>query len=100
MPRRSNPGKQIKMNWSLVSLIVLCIALAGHYVSQKMILARGWKADDTKPYIKRLIMNGIMLIVVAIAALIVAEQPYGLLGILLFFEAAVCFAFARKLSRR
>lgn len=88
------------MNWPLISLIVMCVALAGHYVSQKMILARGWKADDPKPYVKRLITNGILLIVVAIAALIVAERPYGLIGILLFFEAAVCFAFARKLSRK
>ena len=88
------------MNWPLISLIVLCIALAGHYISQKMLLARGWKADDTKPYIKRLIINGSMIIVVAIAALIVADHPYGLFGILLFFEAAVCFAFARKLSRK
>ncbi len=88
------------MNWPLTSLIVLCIALTGHYFSQKMLLARGWKADDTKPYIRRFIINGVMLIVVSIAALSVAERPYGLFGILLFFEAAVCFAFARKLSRK
>lgn len=88
------------MNWTLISLIILCIALAGHYISQKMLLARGWQADDTKPYIKRLIINGSLIIVVAIAALVIAEPPYGLLGILLFIEAAVCFAFARKLSRK
>lgn len=88
------------MNWPLILLIVLCFALAGHYLSQKMLLARGWKAEDTRPYIKRLIMNGCLLIVVAIAALVVGEPPYGLFGILLFFEAAVCFAFARKLSRK
>lgn len=88
------------MNWELISLIVLCAVLAAHYLSQKMLLARGWKAENTKPYIRRLIINGAMLIVVAIAALVVAEKPYGLFGILVFFESAVCFAFARKLSRK
>ncbi len=88
------------MNWPLISLIVLCVALAGHYLSQKLLLARGWQADDTRPYIRRLIVNGCMIIVVAVAALVVADYPYGLFGILLFFESAVCFAFARKLSRK
>jgi hypothetical protein len=88
------------MNWSMISLIVLCFALAGHYLSQKLLLARGWKADDTKPYIQRLIINGSLIIIVAIVALVVADYPYGLFGILLFIEAAVCFSFARKLSRR
>ena len=88
------------MNWPLISLIVLCFALAGHYLSQKLLLARGWKAEDAKPYIKRLTINGSLIIVVAIAALVVADYPYGLFGILLFIEAAVCFAFARKLSKK
>jgi hypothetical protein len=88
------------MDWELISLIILCVVLAGHYLTQKMLLARGWKAENTKPYIKRLVMNGAMLIIVAIAALVVAEKPYGLFGILVFFESAVCFAFARKLSRK
>jgi hypothetical protein len=88
------------MNWSLLSLIVLCFALAGHYLSQKLLLARGWKADDTKPYIQRLTINGSLIIIVAVVALAVADYPYGLFGILLLIEAAVCFSFARKLSRR
>lgn len=88
------------MDWPLISLIVLCVALAGHYLSQKLLLARGWKAEDSKPYIKRLTVNGSLIIIVAIAALVVADYPYGLFGILLFIEAAVCFAFARKLSRK
>lgn len=88
------------MNWPMISLIVLCFALAGHYISQKLLLARGWKAEDTRPYIIRLITNGTLIIAVAIAALIIADYPYGLFGILLFIEAAVCFAFARKLSRK
>ena len=88
------------MNWPLLSIIILSIALAGHYLSQKLLLAKGWKAEDTKPYIRRLTVNGSLLIAVAVAALVVADHPYGLFGILLFIEAAVCFAFARKLSRR
>lgn len=83
-----------------VMLVILCFALAGHYVSQKLLLKKGWEEEDTKPYIKRLTMNGSLIIVVAIAALVVADHPYGLFGILLFIEAAVCFAFARKLRRK
>ena len=84
----------------MISLIILSIALAGHYLSQKLLLAKGWKAEDTKPYVRRLTLNGSLIIVVAVAALVIADYPYGLFGILLFIEAAVCFAFARKLSRR
>jgi hypothetical protein len=76
------------------------VALAGHYISQKLLLAKGWKADDAKPFIKRLMLNGGLLMTVAIAALIVARKPFGLFGILLFIEGAVCFAFARKLSKK
>lgn len=100
MPRPLNQRMRLNVNWPLVYLIVLCVALAGHYVSQKMLLARGWKAEDTKPYIKRFIMNGGLLMVIAIIALTKAVPPYGLFGILFFFEAAVCFAFARKLSKK
>lgn len=83
-----------------IMLILLCIALAGHYVSQKLLLAKGWKADDPKPFIKRLSVNGAILMVVAVAALVIAAKPYGLFGILLFIEGAVCIAFARKLGKK
>ncbi len=85
---------------SIIILVVLALALAAHYASQKLLLAKGWKAEDPRPQIKRLLLNGGMLMVVAVAALVAAEKPYGLLGILIFIEAAVCFAFARKLSRK
>ncbi len=84
----------------IVVLIVLCISLAGHYVSQKMLLARGWKAENADPYIRRLMMNGGVLFITGIAALMVADKPFGLFGILLFIEGAVCVAFGRKLSRK
>lgn len=88
------------MNSVTILLIVLCVALAGHYVTQKMLLAKGWKDEDPKPIIKRLMMNGSTLIFFAVIALIAAKYPYGLFGILLFIEGAVCFAFARKLSKK
>ncbi|MBN2161805.1 MAG: hypothetical protein JXR25_13220 [Pontiellaceae bacterium] len=83
-----------------VMLIIVCFALAMHYMSQKLLLAKGWKSDDAKPYIRRLIINGGLIIVVAVVSLIIADSPYGLIGILLFIEGAVCLAFARKLSKK
>jgi hypothetical protein len=81
-------------------LIVLALALAVHYIGQKQLLASGWKAENPKPQIKRLLINGTTLIVFSVFALVAARAPYGLFGILLFIEGAVCFAFARKLSRK
>ncbi len=81
-------------------LIILCVALAGHYVSQKLLLKKGWESDNPKPIINRLMINGAVLIVIAIAALMTAEKPYGLFGILLFIEGAVSVTFGRKLSKR
>lgn len=79
---------------------ILCIALAGHYVSQKLLLKRGWESDNPKKYVNRLMINGAVLIALAIAALVIAEKPYGLFGILLFIEGAVSVAFGRKLSKK
>ena len=81
-------------------LVVLTVILAGHYLSQKLLLAKGWKADDAKPYIKRLSINGGILLALAIASIATAEFPYGLIGILLFIEGAVCLAFAKKLRNK
>ena len=81
-------------------LIVLALALAVHYIGQKQLLASGWKAENPKPQMKRLMINGTTLIVFSIFALVATRAPYGLFGILLFIEGAVCFAFARKLSRK
>jgi hypothetical protein len=81
-------------------LVILCIALAGHYVSQKMLLKKGWESDTPKRYVNRLMLNGAVLIVIAVAALLMADHPYGLFGILLFIEGAVSVTFGRKLSRK
>ena len=88
------------MSKATLLLIVLCIALAFHYVAQKMLLKKGWDAEDPKPYINRFMINGAGLIVIAIAALAAAEPPYGLFGILVFIEGAVCVTFGRKLSKK
>ena len=81
-------------------LIVLAVALSVHYIGQKQLLKSGWKADDPKPQIKRLMINGTTLLVFSVFALVAARAPFGLFGILLFIEGAVCFAFARKLSKK
>jgi hypothetical protein len=90
----------MKPNLSTLMLAGLAILLFGHYLRQKSLLAKGWIADDTKPHIKLLTLNGWMLLALAVAALIIADWPYGLVGILLFIEAAVCFAFAKKLRNK
>ena len=84
----------------VIMLTVLGVVLAGHYLSQKALLAKGWKAADAKPHIRRLSINGGALLVLSIVALATAEFPYGLIGILLFIEGAVCLAFAKKLRNK
>ena len=81
-------------------LILLCLALAVHYVSQKTLLKKGWAAENPKPYINRFMINGAGLIIVGIAALVAAKPPIGLFGILVFIEGAVCVTFGRKLSKK
>ena len=88
------------MDKETLILIVLALALAVHYIGQKQLLATGWKSENPQPQIKRLMINGTTLLVFAVFALVAATAPYGLFGILLFIEGAVCFAFARKLSRK
>lgn len=87
------------MNPNIV-LIILALALAVHYVAQKQLLAKGWKEEDPKRIINRLLINGVTLIVLSIFAFIAYSYPYGLFGILIFIEGAVCLAFARKLSKK
>ena len=88
------------MDKTTIMLIVLCFALAGHYVSQKMLLKKGWQAENPKPYVNRLMINGGLLIIIAIVALLIHTKPYGMFGILLFIEGGVCVAFGRKLSKK
>jgi hypothetical protein len=83
-----------------IILTGLMLVLAVHYLRQKQLLAKGWLAENAKPQIKILTINGSVLIILATIALVVAEFPYGLVGILLFIEAAVCFAFAKKLRNK
>ena len=85
---------------SAIMLTVLVIALLAHYLSQKALLAKGWMALDSEPQVKRLNINGAVLFVVSVVAITAGTFPYGLAGILIFIEAAVCVAFARKLSKK
>ena len=83
-----------------IMLIILCVALAIHYVAQKQLLKKGWTAENPKPYMKRLMINGTGLVVLSVLAFAAYQYPFGLFGILLFVEGAVCFAFARKLYKK
>jgi hypothetical protein len=88
------------MSKETILLIGLCVALSLHYVSQKGLLKKGWVSDDPKKYVNRFMINGAGLIVIAIAALLKAKPPFGLFGILIFIEGAVCVTFGRKLSKK
>lgn len=88
------------MNKETITLIVLAAALAVHYVAQKQLLAKGWQVEDPKKIINRLLINGVTLIVFSIFAFMAYRYPYGLFGVLIFIEGAVCLAFARKLSKK
>ena len=92
--------KLMNQTSSTILLTGLMLVLAGHYVRQKQLLAKGWLADDAKPQIRILTINGSVLLILAAVALVVATFPVGLVGILLFIEAAVCFAFAKKLRNK
>lgn len=88
------------MSKPTIMLTILCIALAVHYVAQKALLKKGLEADNPKPYINRFMINGAGLVVIAIAAFIAAKPPYGLFGILVFIEGAVCVTFGLKLKKK
>ncbi|MDF7808304.1 hypothetical protein P4E94_12695 [Pontiellaceae bacterium B12219] len=88
------------MSKETILLILLCLALGFHYVSQKALLKKGWESDDPKKYVNRFMINGAGLITIAIAALLAAKPPFGLFGILVFIEGAVCVTFGRKLSKK
>ena len=80
-------------------LAVLCIALALHYVSQKMLFKKGLESDNPKNYTSRFLINGAGLIVVALAAVVAAPPPTNLFGLLILVEGAVCIGFAIKLKK-
>ncbi|MBN2686427.1 MAG: hypothetical protein JXR40_14190 [Pontiellaceae bacterium] len=81
--------------------IILAIPLTLHFFSQRLLLNKGMKSEDPTPIIKRLAMNGILLAVLAAITLILGTKSnFGLLGLLILFEAAACMGFALKLSKR
>ena len=88
------------MTKTTILLIVLCLALGLHYVSQKMLLKKGWESNDPKKYVNRFMINGAGLLVIGIAALVAARPPFGMFGILVFIEGAVCITFGLKLSKK
>lgn len=85
----------------LIVLIVLSVILTLHYFSQRLLLAKGLKAENPKSYIKRFVMNGVVLVIFSAIILIqAANSPYRLLGLFFLFEAGVCIASAVKLSKK
>ena len=88
------------MNLKLISLIVLSIALTGHFFSQKMLLNKGMESGDPKSFAKRLMMNGILLLVIAVVAFFRMDASLKMFSLLIIFEAVVCFFFSIKLIKR
>ena len=88
------------MNKEMVLLIVLSVALTGHYFSQRLLFVKGQKTDNRKPYIRRMIINAVTLIIVAGLVLLRLQHPLNLISALLFFEAVACLFFSWKLSRK
>ena len=81
-------------------LIGLIFFLVGHYITQKKLLQSGLKDEKPIAQLKRLLLSGFLLMVLAVWAVMRHEPPYGIWGSLLFIESAVSLSFARKLIKK
>lgn len=87
------------MNTSFVTL-ALTLLLAAHYITQKKLLRSGLNTTPCTAQTNRLLLNGILLMIPAIWAVMLHRHPYGIWGGLLFIESTVCLSFARKLIKK
>lgn len=87
------------MNPTLL-IILTTLLLIGHYRIQLLIYKKGSIKNDPRKEIKRLIINGSILIIFAIITWWYYVSPYGLIGTLIFIESAVSFSYANKLIKR
>ncbi len=87
------------MNTNLIT-ITLIFLLAAHYITQKKLLRSGLNTTPCNPHINRLLLNGTLLMIPAIWAVMLHRHPYGIWGGLLFIESTVCLSFARKLIKK
>ncbi|MBN2704654.1 MAG: hypothetical protein JXR23_10635 [Pontiellaceae bacterium] len=80
---------------------ILVMALTAHFFFQRLLLAKGMASENPKPIIQRLFINGIGLAMLAVFALLQeTRSQYGMLGLLILFEAGVCTCFALTLLKR
>ena len=76
------------------------LSLIGHFKTQKKLLTNGLQTKSPTNEIKRLMINGISLMILSILAIIKYEYPYGLWGCMIFIESAVSFSYAQKLLKK
>jgi len=88
------------VNFEIVISLILILSLIGHFITQKKILIKGIQTKSPTNEIKRLMINGISLMILSILAIIKYEYPYGLWGCLIFIESAVSFSYAQKLLKK
>ena len=88
------------MNFESVVSLTLILSLIGHFKTQKKLLAKGLQTKSPINEIKRLMINGISLMILSILAIIKYEYPYGLWGCMIFIESAVSFSYAQKLLKK
>ena len=88
------------MNLEIAISLTLILSLIGHFITQKKLLAKGLQTKSPINEIKRLMINGISLMILSILAIIKYEYPYGLWGCMIFIESAVSFSYAQKLLKK
>ena len=82
------------------NLINFDIEFNRSFYNSKKLLAKGLQTKNPTNEIKRLMINGISLMILSILAIIKYEYPYGLWGCMIFIESAVSFSYAQKLLKK
>jgi hypothetical protein len=77
----------------------LIVLLSAHYVWQKKLLHSGLKEHRPTLQLRRLLLHGCGLMLLAVWLVIRHEPPFGIWGSILFIESAVSLSFARKLQK-
>ena len=85
---------------SNILIIIIILLLFGHYKTQHTLFKIGIQKLHPKGEIKRLFLNGLTLMIIAIWAWMYYTKPFGLIGTFIFIESAVSFSFGNKLLKR
>ena len=88
------------MSTETLLTLVLIILLAAHYIWQKKLFHSGLKEPRPTLQLRRLLIHGCGLMLLAVWLVLRHEPPFGIWGSLLFIESAVSLSFARKLQKK